>query len=723
MKLRERTNNVISGGNIGEETSFKIAMNDKMFRTLSDSLYEDKIGSIVREISCNGVDAHVMAGTPEKPITIHVPNAIEPWFSVKDEGIGMSDEDIRTVYTSYGNSTKDQANDAIGAFGLGSKTPFAYTDQFTVISIHGGVKRTYIAVIGNQGLPTLSMQHEEETDEHPGLEVTIAVENKDFFQFADKIIEQLKFLPVKPHLINNMRNLKFPVLDDPKTIMFQDDKFVLGNKDFPLNRVYIKQGGVAYPLNLYHFENSDSFEFNQFLNNLENCGCVLDFAIGDIDVTASREGISYEPTTVENIKNRLFYVRDTITKEALKEIKNSKYIFSRMAYLNDLPPILGDGILASNDVSNLLGVHEKRFSHVSFDASEVTKNYTVKSLEYNMNGRIARDVRSGSSGVNMRFFTPKKDTTIYINDGVTNHIKRVKHHFEGENLRKYGNILIVASHIKKSSMTATVVKEMRDDIVKNFQIDPKDVVDISSLPELPKVERKARTYGALPTCYRYKKGANKFNSSYWDDEYDDLDDLEDTVYIGMHRHDIELTEDVKLFMGAVEAGIIDKEVVAVNQRTYKRIKEGKIGDNLLSVEDVIDDVKNECERIKPFIRAISRYNGFLRGMCNSSSGVRKFAVKGIIDREDFPEYFRAREIIMKRRDMLQERVGKYSGFVHLHNTFNIQQEAEEDGKKVSIRFFEKYPMLRYHVGYGNISVEGEKDLKEYVKMVNEVKGA
>lgn len=126
MKL-ETTNEAVQTSGGSNSNSFSIAMNGKAFKVLSDTLYKNKIGSIVRELSCNAYDAHIVVGKKDIPFSIHLPDAFEPWFSVQDSGPGLSPEDIKTVFTVYFESTKDQSNDSIGAFGLGAKTPFSYT--------------------------------------------------------------------------------------------------------------------------------------------------------------------------------------------------------------------------------------------------------------------------------------------------------------------------------------------------------------------------------------------------------------------------------------------------------------------------------------------------------------------------------------------------------------------------------------------------------------------
>ena len=123
-----------------ESTAFTIQANAKMFKILSSSLYSNKEKAIIREISCNAYDANIEACNGNKPIEIHLPNTLEPYFSVKDNGTGLTPEQMTKIYIQYGNSTKTDNNDAIGCLGLGSKSPFAYTSMFNVISISDGLK-------------------------------------------------------------------------------------------------------------------------------------------------------------------------------------------------------------------------------------------------------------------------------------------------------------------------------------------------------------------------------------------------------------------------------------------------------------------------------------------------------------------------------------------------------------------------------------------------------
>ena len=77
-----------------DTTQGSIAMTPAMFSILSDKMYTNKIEAVVREVSCNASDAMKAAGKEDVPIQVQLPTIFEPWFSVKDTGLGLSDEEI-----------------------------------------------------------------------------------------------------------------------------------------------------------------------------------------------------------------------------------------------------------------------------------------------------------------------------------------------------------------------------------------------------------------------------------------------------------------------------------------------------------------------------------------------------------------------------------------------------------------------------------------------------
>lgn len=332
MKLA--TNNAqmeISGGSTA--SSFSIAMNGKAFRVLSDTLYQNKIGSIVREISCNAYDAHIMAGKADIPFVIHLPDQFEPWFSVQDFGVGLSPEDIVNVFTVYFQSTKDNSNDAVGAFGLGAKTPFSYTDQFTVTSVKDGMRRTYSAYITESGVPSIMEMDSAPTSDINGVEIKLSVKNADFNKFKAETAQQLKFFKVKPQ-IKNASNFAFDSLANKFAI--STNNVQIGNDHvYGSNWCYLIQGNVGYPLDTSQAMDKLTAENRDFIQTISGTPVYIYFDIGQIGVTASREGVEYNAHTLANLNAKLDTIRAEVAKVVVKEISSKKSDWDKAEYINN----------------------------------------------------------------------------------------------------------------------------------------------------------------------------------------------------------------------------------------------------------------------------------------------------------------------------------------------------------------------------------------------------
>ena len=199
MKLHESINVVERSGEF-EESQFSIQASAKAFFILSDGLYSNKIKAVIRELSTNAYDAHVENGNVDTAFDIQLPNRLEPIFSIRDYGTGMSHDECMHLYTSYFNSTKTQRNDSVGCLGLGSKSPFAYTDQFMVESFQHGMKRTYTAYKNEDGNPVFALLHEQQTDEPNGVRVNINVDEDDCWKFVDEAEHIYTWFKVKPNV-------------------------------------------------------------------------------------------------------------------------------------------------------------------------------------------------------------------------------------------------------------------------------------------------------------------------------------------------------------------------------------------------------------------------------------------------------------------------------------------------------------------------------------------
>lgn len=311
--------------NTGAVQEFAIKNSAKAFSILSSGLYANKICAIVRELSCNAYDSHVAAGKSDIPFEIHLPNVLEPWFSVKDFGTGLSVQEVQNIYSTYFESTKTNSNDYIGALGLGSKSPFSYTDNFSVTAVKNGIAGLFSCIINDNGIPSTVLMSTYETTESNGVEVKFSVNQKnDFDKFKNEAKEVLMYFPVKPNVkgsayftVNEQTYIEKDILTDVSLINSYNSVAVMGN--------------IAY--------NIDTEIIAKHLPDLSSlfAGTRLEirFNIGELDIQASREGLSYIPSTIEAFKNKLQGIKDYLETAIEKEIKEIDNTWEKVQYLID----------------------------------------------------------------------------------------------------------------------------------------------------------------------------------------------------------------------------------------------------------------------------------------------------------------------------------------------------------------------------------------------------
>jgi hypothetical protein len=302
MIIAGATNNtgVIASHGVATTTTFSIARTPHMFRVLSSGLYSDKIGAVLREIGANAQDAHIMAGKPDLPFEVKMPSALDRIFYIKDYGIGLDDLEIRQLYTTYGYSSKQHSDEVTGAFGLGSKSPFAYTlqnpedaDGFTVESVKDGVKRIYTCYLDEAGTPSVSLLHsgEAEPDWTSGVKVTFPVQAQDITEFHDKAREIFRWFKVTPTFLGLSYPLSQPEFKLSGSFFGMDDRYS------SLNTASVVMGNVRYPIHKGRLRDMTDCERALLAANV-----VLYAPIGSVMMTPSREDLEYTERTRATLK-------------------------------------------------------------------------------------------------------------------------------------------------------------------------------------------------------------------------------------------------------------------------------------------------------------------------------------------------------------------------------------------------------------------------------------
>lgn len=294
-------------------SAFRIKASAKAFKILSDSLYNNKFRAVVRELSCNAVDAHRAAGTTDVPFELKVPNSVDPEFRIRDYGTGLSRPDLETIYTTYFESTKEDTNDDIGGLGLGSKSPFSYTDSMVVTSFHDGMRHEYVCYLDEEGIPGITYVSTEDSDEPSGLEVKFAARGDDWFSFFKETKNVMTWLDAPVKLLGS------GITDDEIELaeMASGDGWRVVDastmETYP-GPIVALMGGVAYPITNDMIDMPERHEkFAERLReryNGDRMTLVVEFDIGDLDVSASRESLSADKITVQNMNAVVVRVAD-----------------------------------------------------------------------------------------------------------------------------------------------------------------------------------------------------------------------------------------------------------------------------------------------------------------------------------------------------------------------------------------------------------------------------
>ena len=200
MKVTTNTGSEVAG--FDNTAKFGVEAGAMLFNALSSTIYSDKIGSMIREVFSNAYDEFCKPSTSNTPIKVTLPTEYVSRFEVRDYGTGITEEDIYNVYGVYFKSTKRDSDAEIGGFGIGAKSPFAYSDNFTVDSYVDGKKISYLMFKDENGEPGISKMGEEDTDEPNGLCVSIATEAGDKWTFQRKGRELLERFPAESYTVN-----------------------------------------------------------------------------------------------------------------------------------------------------------------------------------------------------------------------------------------------------------------------------------------------------------------------------------------------------------------------------------------------------------------------------------------------------------------------------------------------------------------------------------------
>ncbi|HVI43133.1 MAG TPA: hypothetical protein VM577_21195 [Anaerovoracaceae bacterium] len=299
------------------EQAFGIGNIGLIFDILRSKVYKNPIVAIAREISCNARDAHREVGKPDRPIEIQLPNSFAPEYKIRDFGPGISPDRMSNVFIQYATSTKRDDNLQTGGFGLGAKTPFSYTDSFSISTIVDGVKRVYNAYIDETLIGKMVLVNEQPTDEANGTTIIVPVAKKDFKEFIDATVAVTEYWDVKPILTGCV---PAPAYKNNK-VLYSGNKWSLASRGVSQNQYgygYTSSSiaiidGIGYPIESTSISNIS----NHYKNLLSN-PFHFHFGNGELSLSASRDSIHYDEKTQRVLVQRI----SAMSKEVIEIINN-----------------------------------------------------------------------------------------------------------------------------------------------------------------------------------------------------------------------------------------------------------------------------------------------------------------------------------------------------------------------------------------------------------------
>jgi hypothetical protein len=592
--------------NVGEVSSFSIKATAKSFRILAGSLYANKIRAIIREISTNAYDSHVAAGKKDTPFDVHLPNQMETYFSVRDYGVGLSHDEVTNIFTTFFESTKANSNDFVGALGLGSKSPFSYTDNFTVTTVKDGRKGIYTAFINDYGVPSIALMTEEKSSDPSGVEIRFAVEDRSDFNKFRSEAEFVYQTFTLPPVVSGYANFEIPKLNYKEKDII-DGVHVRDHYRYHNSSIAI-MGNIAYPIEIPNTETNLGP-----LASLLQCNLELNFDIGELDFQPSREGLSYVPQTINAIKKKLKKLNDSLVIHISKEADALENVWDRAVYLkNKANDYLWKSAVIKYVVSTNFEYYDVK-AH-AYDSLKSWKLF-VEDLATEYNIQLSAFTSSVNDSVCSTFKPDRdyhaQDQRHYFNVSINAHyvfmkndtkigaVERAKNYF-----RKNKD-----AHADRSKSTVFVLtaadktKEAKfDDFLKEIS-SPPNVMLASELPAKERVTVERTSRESIPVVQLYETYRNR-EGFMWDNELTlaDFDEKTTHYYLPLSNFDViskyklsSATQLARLLKYSGIAALANLKINGVRKNGIKAVEAMK---NWVNLEDhLVKELSNVSEHI------------------------------------------------------------------------------------------------------------------------------
>ena len=392
MKLQNLTGEKTETLNLNSKKEFTIDTSNQMIVSiLRDKLYSNKVAAVCREVASNSRDANRESCKGNLPITINISSSNSlldegASISFKDNGVGISPSRIDNVFLKYGSSTKRDSNNQTGGFGIGAKTPFAYTNEFLIstISEEKGVRlhNIYQALISNEGgqeVSQLILVSSMETTEETGTEIIVPIKEEDKYEFLEECRKATSLWEVQPTIMyeNEIQNLKIKDLFNEKDFRVIYGDYQTSLFDVSYDEMFLEIDGIPYSLSTTKLgrisEDSRRKLENSFLYSMISRhsyktvkrNILLCFETGELTLSASREDIEYTEENIKLIISKFEKLVNFIETNILEEFKSKTTELEKIMHFNSF---------------NYNGESVTENSKIEFIFKDFYRNYNAKTL-------------------------------------------------------------------------------------------------------------------------------------------------------------------------------------------------------------------------------------------------------------------------------------------------------------------------------------------------------
>ena len=539
MKLEIEPQDVAVHGNF-KTSEFKTGDTAFIVDMFADKVYSHKERAVIREMACNAHDSHIMAGTEDVPFDVHIPTRLEPYFSLRDYGTGLSDEEVRDHYAGIGISTKRDNQNVIGCYGIGTLSPYSLADSFTVKSYKNGVCRTYSCYRNDQRVPVVSLLTECETDEPNGIEVNVSVEGK-VYEFGVEAVYVFKFWEGTLPNINDKYVVE-QCEDARKGYAFEGDDYGLKNT---WGDVFAIMGNIAYTIP------RDLDEFR--------CEGYLKFELGELSFDTGRENLAMDTKTKEALKAKFAAVKEALTADAIAQIEA-------------LPTAWDQAVLANELNKGDLG------RKIKADLQEYAPDGTTEEMTY-FSG-YARSHGGIDKGLTQKI--PIGSHVVYY-ASKPRFQSRIKQHLKDQ-FHQTTLVLLTTQQIAETGVPADLINDLED------------------LPKV--YSSRSGGSGTVDKCkvYTIRDGYDSYqNRKNWVEAEVDLKDGEERVYVEINRFEVvgqkwftNTTSQIRSSIDNLKAHIGDVKVYGIKSVLLK--SKGFKNGNWISLDEYL---KRETTKVAP----------------------------------------------------------------------------------------------------------------------------